>query len=1399
MRVFISHSGLDSHQAAAVRKWLIERQPDLENEIFLDRDRDGGIHAGQRWKDALKQASNRCEAVICLLSASWEQRPYCTSEYLLAETLGKFIIPARLEPLTESSITDEWQRCDLFLDGRDTETIVLDTGESVQFAAEGLQRLLNGLCALGIGADFFPWPPPTDAKRTPYRGWDPLDQDDAAVFFGRDAEIGTGMDVLRGMRAQGNNTMLVIQGPSGAGKSAFLRAGLLPRLLRDDRHFLPLDVIRPERSVLTGEQGLANAIFELRRKLQLGGPEPGEIKRSCTPDHVEKLRGWLEEARERARSQLLERDLRLPAPTLVLPLDQGEELFFPSLTSEAKDFLQIVAELLTWREGVTPAMLLVVTIRADSYEPLHTAPQLAGVSSTSFNDLKEMHPGQFTEVITGPAARASKAGRRLTIEPALVKQLLEDVPTADGLPLLALTLERLHGEYGVADGDLTLAEYKQMGGVKHIVQTEVNKILGDDPEQRETNLEILHEAFIPKLASINVASGRAERRIASFDKLPPESRELIEAFVEKRLLVKGKLPNGEVSVQVALESLLRQWKELARWLRTEGQDLKFAERIRLWAADWRDGEKKDDAHLVLRGTRLTDAETLAAKEDYFSGWAEPTQDFVRACRRREDELLEIERRRQARLKAVSVIAVAVAVLALVGAGVAVYYFRDARDSKTQADNQFHAATAERLGSEAQAMLAGARPDGDFQALQRVLAMPHVYAAADQSALLDAVIGRRDMRKIIQTNADVSGVASSADGSRFATSSLDGTVRVWDSTTGLQQGNAIDSGHGGVWTVAFAGQHIVIGSTDGTVQFWDPAKGGSTDFKISTGGMPVRSLAVSPDGRYVVAGSTDGTVRVFNATTAQPQPEGPDIHVDVARHGPLQSVAVSGNTIATGSEDGTIQRWGLRDKLPVGDEMRADGGGAVWSLAFSPRGDRIAAAGGSDNVWLWNPADGTRVAIPHHGGVWTVAFNQAGDRLATGGIDDAAWVWDVSSANVIGAPLTGNRGDVKGVTFLGEGVVTVGDDGTVRIWDSPDLQPANPSTRADGDRVVGLAFPDQQIASVRADGTVYLWDATGRTADRSFKLSGGLSAPPAFGGDGTIVAAATERGTVELWSTKTGQLSRPALEVARTAITALAVGGNQVASLARGDDAIRLWDLTTGAPSDIRITVDRDTISSMTLSSDGQKLATIDRNGTLRVWETTQGTRLSDAEPVVDLDPDQNIRREARIAFSGDGGRIVSGARGDDRLREWNAVDGKLIGGEMRGHQRDVTSVGFSRDGNYVVSGAEDGTVRLWDANTQLPLGRPVAIAQPLKDGKPTTFISLFATSTAFTPDGQLIVAGLNDGTVRTWPGPAAWTENLCAKLTRVMYREEWSKWVAPAIAPVSVCPSMDLKSENDPP
>ena len=293
---------------------------------------------------------------------------------------------------------------------------------------------------------------------------------------------------------------------------------------------------------------------------------------------------------------------------------------------------------------MTPAMIVAATIRADRYEPLQTAPQLAGLQQRGVRRTQTdaARPGSRRSSPARPGA-PPHAGRRLSVEPALVDRLLaETAEGADALPLLALTLERLYGDYG-DDGDLTVAEYESMGGMAEVVQTEVDELLAADPDAAAGPArQLLHDAFIPWLATINPDNDQPMRRLARWDDLPAASHPLIEALVDKRLLVKDTR-DGQVVVEVALESLLRQWDELAGWLRDEAQDLKAADDLERTAAAWHASGR--DPTWLLTGTRLADAETLAATPG-FRDRLDPTRDFLAASRQRENESIEAEKQRQ---------------------------------------------------------------------------------------------------------------------------------------------------------------------------------------------------------------------------------------------------------------------------------------------------------------------------------------------------------------------------------------------------------------------------------------------------------------------------------------------------------------------------------------------------------------------------------------------------------------------------------------------------------------------------------------------------------------------------------------------------------------------------------
>ena len=76
-----------------------------------------------------------------------------------------------------------------------------------------------------------------------------------------------------------------------------------------------------------------------------------------------------------------------------------------------------------------------------------------------------------------------------------------------------------------------------------------------------------------------------------------------------------------------------------------------------------------------------------------------------------------------------------------------------------------------------------------------------------------------------------------------------------------------------------------------------------------------------------------------------------------------------------------------------------------------------------------------------------------------------------------------------------------------------------------------------------------------------------------------------------------------------------------------------------------------------------------------------------------------------VAFSPDGNTLVSGSY-DGTVRLWDLATHRQIGAPITGHDGQVYSVAFSRDGKVIASGADDGTVRLWDVATHRQIGGP---------------------------------------------------------------------------------------------
>jgi WD40 repeat protein len=291
---------------------------------------------------------------------------------------------------------------------------------------------------------------------------------------------------------------------------------------------------------------------------------------------------------------------------------------------------------------------------------------------------------------------------------------------------------------------------------------------------------------------------------------------------------------------------------------------------------------------------------------------------------------------------------------------------------------------------------------------------------------------------------VSALAYSRDGNRLAGGTVDGTVRLWDATSGRLLRTLHDAaGQGGSDSTA-AGRTLLF-TSDGMVltAVYTATSGYRPLVRVDDGRIlaslvelaaaqvrlpSVNSVAFSPFGLLLAAGSEDNGVWLWRTDS------GTSLGRLEGHQGPVRAVAFSpdGELLASASNDRTVRLWraAVRSSLLL-LSGHLDG---VRGVAFSPDGKTLASASADGTVRLWQVADGTLARVLATKPAQAVAFSPDGQLLAVGLADGSIQLWRVTD----GTPqrvLVGHTLPVLSVAFSSDGtlLVTTSHDGTVRLW------------------------------------------------------------------------------------------------------------------------------------------------------------------------------------------------------------------------------------------------------------------------------------------------------------------------------------------------------------------------------
>ena len=389
----------------------------------------------------------------------------------------------------------------------------------------------------------------------------------------------------------------------------------------------------------------------------------------------------------------------------------------------------------------------------------------------------------------------------------------------------------------------------------------------------------------------------------------------------------------------------------------------------------------------------------------------------------------------------------------------------------------------------------------------------------------------------------------------------------------------------------------------------------------------------------------------------------------------------------------IRAW----EVESGTELRSFAGhvGAIFDLSFAPDGQTFVSVGDS-TVRVWSLGTGallhTFTFPPPGEGVSQARFAPDGHRLVTASlvftnVKDSIRVWDLATEQKIRS--FGGDGFIQTFEFLAGGhLVTAKGPEKVQVWDieTGQLVRALPGTTQAELAIQGFltATNSSTVVAGCLNGRVITWDANTGQLLRDF-TGQNLFSLAAVPGTNQILTAHPDN----LVRVKNGQVGTTLRTIAghtAGAVSDLGFSPDRRYVVSGGNEALtRIWNRTNAQQ-----------IGAFPGFAGGTQVARFSPNGTQILTTFGASTRLLNAETGA-------LEREflgSTAVFSSDGRRIVTGAS-DGTARLWDVATGTQIRA-FSSPGSSITAVTISSNGTLLASGAWDGVVRLWNAaNGQL--------------------------------------------------------------------------------------------------
>jgi WD40 repeat protein len=397
----------------------------------------------------------------------------------------------------------------------------------------------------------------------------------------------------------------------------------------------------------------------------------------------------------------------------------------------------------------------------------------------------------------------------------------------------------------------------------------------------------------------------------------------------------------------------------------------------------------------------------------------------------------------------------------------------------------------------------------------------------------------------------------------------------------------------------------------------------------------------------------------------------------------------------------------REELPTGAVLRL--GTTRWrhrdevSFArFSPDGKVLATAGYNTTICLWDIATGRQIHELTEAGRWKtygVAFSPDDARLASVRQGGELHVWNLATGKLACPPQkhAGEAYERYAIDFAPDGktIATVGAE-DVRLWSADELKLLKtwPTGQGRGRATRCLDFSnDGQWLAASSATDVHVWNL--KTSERA------LTIPAVHSGGVTSLVFTPD--------------SRSLISGGNGPQRQIRIGNRVGGSMAE----ITIWEIASGKRlADLQIESFDSGLNSMALSRDGNVLVS-GHLSEARIWDLTD----SRLPRIISMDGGYPCRMD----ISPDGKWLAARSNGN-AVGLWDLESGRLVT-TSNAHRRAVTAAASAKGGQFIVTMAREGDVRLWDAAS----GKRIEDFELDGDRRGLEAI-------AVAPDGQSVVA-----------------------------------------------------------